>query len=81
MLKGEDIRKLSDVDLEFYMLGVEQVERERNILRELQFTEVEENALITVLTDKLFTSKPNNSIEDNCLLSTLKRVLKKVRKM
>jgi len=34
MLKGEDIRKLSDVDLEFFMLGVEEVERERDRLRE-----------------------------------------------
>ena len=37
MLKGEDIRKLSDVDLEFYVLGVEEMERERDkLLKEIK---------------------------------------------
>ena len=46
MLKGEDIRKLSDVDLELYMLGVEEVERERNGLREQMFTTEEKRDLV-----------------------------------
>jgi len=38
MLKGEDIRKLSDVDLELYMLGVEEMEHERDALLKDKFT-------------------------------------------
>ena len=34
MLQSEDIRKLSDVDLELFLLGVDELQRENDRLKE-----------------------------------------------
>ena len=81
MLKGEDIRKLSDVDLEFYVLGVEDVERERDSLLKNNLTDHELMVIATVLNGKMLESKSSKSIEDGFFISEVERVLEKVRKM
>ena len=81
MLKGEDIRKLSVVDLEFYMLGVEEVERERDSLLKNNLTVHELMVIATVLAGKMLESKSRKSIEDGFFISEVERVLEKVRKM
>jgi hypothetical protein len=81
MLKGEDIRKLSDVDLEFYMLGVEELERERDSLLKNNLTVHELMVIATVLSGKILESKSSKSIEDKFFITEVEKLLEKVRKM
>jgi hypothetical protein len=41
MVVGDDIRKLSDTELELYLLGIEEMERELSTLRKNALTEEE----------------------------------------